>query len=255
MASSTHLSARVGTTPQAGQIDGWTLEEHGAVTSTNLVAAKLPAWHAVRADTQTAGRGRFQRAWISDAGGLWLSAVLPLSPRWGRILPLMTGMAVCQVLSGIGVAALRLRWPNDILIGKRKLAGLLIDQFTTGLAVAGIGVNVFNQPERIDGQLKGETTRLADEIDQPPSLTELTRMILGSLKETHTKIELESPDCWLPQLNRLWNAPRPVHLELDTANLTGTFQGVDAAGRLILSTTDHETRLYEPHEVRLLRDI
>jgi hypothetical protein len=47
----------------------WHLHEFAEVTSTNLIAAKLPAWHAVRADTQTAGRGRFQRHWVSDAGG------------------------------------------------------------------------------------------------------------------------------------------------------------------------------------------
>ena len=59
---------------------GWTLLEFNVVNSTNFVAGKLEVWNAVRADTQTAGRGRFQRSWISDAGGLWLSAVVPTGP-------------------------------------------------------------------------------------------------------------------------------------------------------------------------------
>jgi hypothetical protein len=63
------------------ELEGWTVHEVASVDSTNLFAAKLPVWHAVRAEVQTAGRGRFQRVWISDQGGLWLSAVVPSPPR------------------------------------------------------------------------------------------------------------------------------------------------------------------------------
>ena len=71
---------------------GWLLEVLPEIDTTNRVAAKLPAWHAVRADTQTAGRGRTGRVWTSDVGGLWLSAVVPCPgprERWA-LLPLAT---------------------------------------------------------------------------------------------------------------------------------------------------------------------
>jgi BirA family biotin operon repressor/biotin-[acetyl-CoA-carboxylase] ligase len=96
-------------------VEDWTVWEYDSVTSTNLVAAELPAWSAVRAETQTAGRGRFQRKWVSDRGGLWLSAVVPTPSPNGRILPLLAGVAVCDVLYGLGVRHLRLRWPNDVM--------------------------------------------------------------------------------------------------------------------------------------------
>src|SRR5579859_3257989 len=104
--------------PHLSTFESWTLQEYQAVSSTNLVAAALPAWTAVRADTQTAGRGRFQRTWISDQGGLWLSAVVPLNQDdlLRRALPLAAGLAICDALRHLGVHGFRLRWPNDVLV-------------------------------------------------------------------------------------------------------------------------------------------
>ncbi|MBP9900465.1 MAG: biotin--[acetyl-CoA-carboxylase] ligase [Verrucomicrobiota bacterium] len=235
----------------------WTLIENSEVTSTNLVAAKLPVWHAVRADTQTAGRGRFQRAWVSDAGGLWLSAVVPVetnSPAW-RMLPLAAGVAVCDALRANGAKQLRLRWPNDILVGDRKLAGLLIDQFQPGLAVVGVGINVCNQPEARDGRLKGHVARLADLVSAVPSLHELARHVLVALHAVWQEVRNAGGETLLPRVNALWHLPRAVRLDLDGAQVTGAFAGVDACGRLQLQRPDGKIKFYEPQDVRLLRDL
>src|ERR1039458_118314 len=164
--------------------DGWHLHELALATSTNLVAANLSAGEAVRADRQTAGRGRFQRGWVSDQGGLWLSAVVPTAPKAAdaRALPLAGGLAVCDALRSIGLQPFRLRWPNDVLVHDRKLAGLLVDQFVPGRAVAGIGLNVFNQPETHDPGLKNQTARLADLMAAPPDLPHLTQVVLADLR-------------------------------------------------------------------------
>ena len=149
-------------------VECWRIRELSITNSTNLVAAKFSAWDAVRADQQTAGRGRFQRGWVSDQGGLWLSAVVPTGPNaadW-RALPLAVGLAVCDSLQSIGLKRFRVRWPNDVLVDDRKLAGLLVEQYVPGLAVAGIGINVFNFPEGKDSSLKNQVTRLADHIDR-----------------------------------------------------------------------------------------
>ena len=144
-------------------LGGWTLREFAQVDSTNYVAGGLPAWHAVRADTQTAGRGRFQRPWVSDAGGLWLSAVVPAPGRkedW-PLLPLVAGLAVIEALLTFGVAQSRLRWPNDIMVGDKKLAGLLVDTFHHNGRSSDLGVNVTNQPATQDASLRHTATRLA----------------------------------------------------------------------------------------------
>jgi BirA family biotin operon repressor/biotin-[acetyl-CoA-carboxylase] ligase len=234
----------------------WRVREFAEVDSTNLVAAKLPAWHAVRADTQTAGRGRFQRQWVSDAGGLWLSAVVPVetnSPEW-RMLPLATGVAVCDALRANGVEELRMRWPNDLLIGNRKLAGLLIDQFQPGVAVVGIGINVRNQPQTCDASLNGYVTRLADLVRVTPSLRDLAVRVLASLKSIWLEVQNAGPESILSRVNALWDLPRRVQLDLDGTLVSGDFFGVDASGRLQLRTKG-TNKFFEPQDVRLLRDI
>lgn len=233
------------------------MHEYGEVASTNLVAANLPAWQAVRADTQTAGRGRFERQWISDAGGLWLSAVVPVeanSPAW-RMLPLATGVAVCGALCAQGAKQLRLRWPNDVLVGDRKLAGLLIDQFQPGLAVVGIGINVRNQPEARDDRLHGQVARLADLVAVPPTLRDLAMRVLDSLQSVWLEVGNFGPATLLPRVNALWHLPRTVQLDLDGTLVTGAFAGVDAHGRLQLRRPGGETKCYEPQDVRQLRDL
>lgn len=237
--------------------DGWTLWEHASVTSTNLLAASLPAWNAVRADTQIAGRGRFQRTWISDAGGLWLSAVVPVTPDapdW-RALPLAVGLAVCDALRAAGVTGLRMRWPNDVLVANRKLAGLLIDQFNPALAVAGIGINVRNQPETHDATLQRKTTRLADLLPTPPSLGELTALILRQLRAVVNEMSTAGFSALCPGINQLWGAPREVELDLDGILRRGWFTSVDTEGRLLLSDGCGSFTAYAAHQVRHLTEL
>ncbi len=234
----------------------WQLSEHSEVTSTNLCAADLPAWNALRADKQTAGRGRFQRRWVSDEGGLWLSAVVPAetnTPEW-RILPLVAGTAVCETLHQLGVCPIRMRWPNDVLVEHRKLAGLLIDQFHPGRAIVGIGLNVHNHPEKCDKTLNGHVARLADLIT-PPAITEIACQILAKLKTYWQSVLVSGPASFLPHINALWALPRQVRLDLDGSSVTGDFYGVDESGRLQLGDATGHTRSFSPNEVRQLREL
>lgn len=245
------------TKPRESKVAGWTLHEIDVVGSTNFIAAKLGAWHAVRADTQTAGRGRFQRSWVSDAGGLWLSAVVPTGPdhqRW-QTLPLVAGLAVIESLKQFGVDAARLRWPNDIMVHERKLAGLLVDNFTPQLAVVGLGVNVTNHPDECDDTLKDTTTRLADLVSQPPALATLTAAILRELRSSIDLLTQAGFVALQSRLNQLWGGTRRVMLDLDGVKRSGLFTGVDDCGRLLLQDEALRITALEPHQVRLLREI
>lgn len=238
-------------------VAGWELLEFGVVDSTNFVAAQLGAWQAVRADTQTAGRGRFQRSWVSDTGGLWLSAVVPTGvdrSRW-QALPLVAGLAVIQSLKGVGVASARLRWPNDIIVNERKLAGLLVDTFKPQLAVIGLGVNVTNQPAAQDPALKETSIRLADLVAPPPSLANLTQAILASLKLAMDVMVQVGFSALQPRINELWGGSRPVTIDLDGVKRSGLFTGIDEAGRLLLRDDTLGAAAFEPHQVRLLREL
>lgn len=234
------------------RIEDWTVWEYDSVNSTNLVAANLPAWSAVRADTQTAGRGRFQREWVSDEGGLWFSAVVPAEP---AILPLVAGLAVCDALRELGVKNLRLRWPNDVMVGQRKLAGVLIDRFKPGVAVIGIGVNVNNNPAGRDASLQNQTERLADILAVPVSVENLMVLLLRHIRLLMHALNANEVSSLLSRVNGLWSKKSRVSLDLDGDIVLGSFEGVDAAGRLLLVDALGASVAYNFEQVRHLTEV
>lgn len=240
--------------------NNWMLDVVPSTPTTNALAARLPAWHAVRADTQTAGRGRTGRHWVSDRGGLWLSAVLPCpGPRatW-ELLPLTAGWALIAALTELGATDLRLRWPNDILCGSRKLAGLLVERHTADTAVVGIGLNVFNHPETAAAELAGTTTRLADLAPVGNhSLDDISGVVLRSLAVAHGALAAGDFPRIAEELNRSWREPRRVALTLadEARPFTGTFLGIDHVGHLRLRLADGTVQTYDAHRVALLREL
>ena len=106
-------------------------------------AGKRHRYEALIALEQTAGRGRLERSWVTAPGaGLAMSLAVPLpeEPRTWGLVPLAAGVAVVRAAARFGVRA-RLKWPNDVMVGDAKLAGILVE--TDGsTAIIGIGVNV-----------------------------------------------------------------------------------------------------------------
>ena len=235
----------------------WTLHEYGELSSTNLIARTLPPWHAVRADTQTGGYGRTGRSWVSDAGGLWISAVLPTpGPRekWA-ILPLAAGWAVIEALESIGVGHLRLRWPNDILVGRRKLAGLLLEQFQPGATVIGLGLNIANRPDLAAPELRGLTTSLQELAPGDYTLADIARLILHAFSHLHQILTHDGFPAIAHLINLQWDTARPVELSLNNGlSIRGHFSRIDADGRLLLDTGGHIVT-YAASDVALLREL
>jgi BirA family biotin operon repressor/biotin-[acetyl-CoA-carboxylase] ligase len=172
-----------------------------------------------------------------------------------KTLPLATGLAVCEALREAGISQLRMRWPNDVLVNNRKLAGLLLDQFTAKLAVVGIGINVFNRPEIADPNLNNQATCLADLLATLPGIDELTALVLRHLRRVVLELENEGFDSLLSRVNQLWGESRRVELDLDGEVRRGVFSSIDQEGRLLLSDDNRATAAYEPHQVRHLQEI
>lgn len=136
----------------------------GQPTNAAVAWAQRRAQHlgqvgVVLADEQTGGRGRRQRNWATPPGsGLALSLVVRLDqiePRWWGWLPLLSGLAAAQASSRLTGVPVQLKWPNDVLIGGRKLAGVLVEQHHSAmgpLAVIGIGMNVGLSAEQLPVQ-------------------------------------------------------------------------------------------------------
>lgn len=236
---------------------GWVLHELDEVDSTNRRAADIAPWSAVTARTQTAGRGRHDRRWVSDDGGLWLSAVVPTPGEFERwsLLPLAAGLAVCQALASFGLAGQRLRWPNDLMIGPAKLAGILVERFCPTTAIVGLGINYDNRPENTDATLIGTVARMTDLLPVAPARHVLRDAVLAALRQTHTLLATDRAAELVDQLSPYWRRI-PVRVTLRPAGdqLEGRFVGVDPAGRLLLETAHAALRSLEPHEVELLRE-
>lgn len=166
---------------------------HEAVGSTNdlaraLAAEGAPAGTVVVAEEQTAGRGRSGKPWQSAPGlGLWMSIVL----RPGKLgqlglLPILVGLGVAEALDPlVRPARAMVKWPNDVLLGGRKVCGILcegaIDATGTAAVVAGIGVNVGHAPDDFPPELADTATSIRMVAGWSPPLPELAGAILRAV--------------------------------------------------------------------------
>ncbi|HET6866413.1 MAG TPA: biotin--[acetyl-CoA-carboxylase] ligase, partial [Solirubrobacteraceae bacterium] len=125
-----------------------------------LAAAGVPHGAVVTAGEQSAGRGRQGRTWLATAGRALLCSVVVRDPP--ALLPLAAGVAVAEV-AGTGA---QLKWPNDVLVAGRKVAGILVEgRPQEGWAVVGIGLNVAVQIEDLPAELRSSAGTLGFEPD------------------------------------------------------------------------------------------
>ena len=131
-----------------------------------LAAAGAPHGTVVTAAEQSEGRGRQGRSWVAPAGkALLYSAVLRPVDQRHQLLPLAVPLAVCEVCEELepGIEC-GVKWPNDVLCGGRKLAGILIEaRPRDGWAVIGVGLNLATRPEEFPPELRETATSLAAE--------------------------------------------------------------------------------------------
>ena len=244
--------------PDAGGTPAWRVLAYDTVGSTNDVAAQLSPWQVVLAASQTQGRGRRGRSWVADRGGIWLSAVLPTpapAERWS-VLPLAAGWALRETLASFGVAGTRLRWPNDLMVGRAKLAGILVERFRPDTAVIGLGLNYTNEPAVADASLAGAVVRLADLAKPLPSREEVLATLLAHFALAQRRIEENRVAAMLPALNAAWHVGRVlVTLQGAKEPLAGTFLGVTELGCLRFADDAGATLELIPSQVELLREI
>ena len=231
-----------------------TLAETG---STNAdLAARLRAGEVVVegdwlvADRQTAGKGRQGREWFDGAGNFMGSTVVHL--RFGdpepASLALLAGLAVHAAVAphlGEGIAA-TLKWPNDLLIGRAKLAGILLERVGDSVII-GVGVNLAQAPAVEDR----ETIALQG-VDRDAFAAEFAS-VFGEELERWRNFGLA------PITQRWLAAAHPVGTPLTVGEpgeetLAGTFAGLAEDGALLLRLADGQTRAIHAGEVRLTPD-
>ncbi|MEM6885140.1 MAG: biotin--[acetyl-CoA-carboxylase] ligase [Verrucomicrobiota bacterium] len=235
----------------------WKILPLTETSSTNEEARHQPIWTAVVADSQTAGRGRHGRHWTSDKGGLWLSAVLPTPgnlEHWNA-LPLAVGLAVIRTLTKLNITA-RMRWPNDIMVNDLKLAGLLLERYHSDRVVAGIGVNLTNNPGEESPELSRIATRLCDLTPSPPNRDEFMISLLTHLKEIHQEMDQGGVESLVVELNQMWGVlPRSVELDIQGKSIIGNFMGITPAGNLILQDAAGTESEHDAAHVTMLHEV
>ena len=152
--------------------------------------AGAPGGLIVTADEQTAGRGRRGSAWFAPAGGsLLYSALLrPFEAERAPLLPLAVPVAVCEAAESIAPVGCRLKWPNDVWIDERKVAGVLVEaRPDAGWAVIGVGLNVAIPENDFPPELRQTATSLLPteaEHGIPPAGAPAVREALTALNES-----------------------------------------------------------------------
>ena len=235
----------------------WQLASYDSLASTSDLSRELPAWNAVCARRQTAGRGRFGRAFVSDEGGLWISAVLPAGkdPAMWTGFSLMVGNHLLRMLRHLGLPDARLRWPNDVMARDKKLAGLLIEQGAQETLNVGLGLNVRNAPWEHDASLEPTTTRLADLLSPPPELSDLAVCVLDALADAHEHMLTGGFSAAVEEFNANLE-PRQVEISLLEGGTTrGYFTGLDPSGNLIIVDPAEIPQTIPHPQVERLREV
>jgi BirA family transcriptional regulator, biotin operon repressor / biotin---[acetyl-CoA-carboxylase] ligase len=229
------------------------------LSSTMTEAARLavdgaPAGTAVIAEEQTAGQGRHGRAWYSEAGsGIYVSVIL--RPRVGpESLPALTmalGLGAAEAIARTTDLACDLRWPNDLMLGDRKVAGILA-QFVEGAAVAGIGVNVNHAA--FPPELAAEATSLRLASGGPHSRECLLAELLISVDSFVQMLSQAGHAAIIEQFARrsTYAAGKRVRVELAEGAIVGTTAGLDPCGFLKVRRDDGGETLVVTGGVRAL---
>lgn len=232
----------------SGTIFAGKLHFQPVTNSTNndaLVAAREGASHGsvYFADEQRAGRGRGDHAWLSAAGeGLYVSVLFRPQIPTARLplLPLCAGLAAASAIKAVSGLTADLRWPNDVLIGPRKVCGILVEATTEGntvvSAVVGIGINVHQREFNPD--LSTPATSLDLETGSRIARQTLLVSLLESLEREAAALGEAAAEEMVPtRVERAssWIRNREVEVHGPQA-CTGVTVGLDRNGFLLVRT-------------------
>ena len=225
---------------------------HRVTDSTNARARELamagaPDGTIVTADEQTAGRGRQGRTWSAPRGrALLLSVIVRDLTRRDSLLPLAVPVAVAEACDEFAGTRCDIKWPNDIWVAGRKLAGILLEgRPQEGWAVIGIGLNVGTARDEFPEELRETATSLAIEGGTDPGVAAVLPRVLDCLEISLGRAAGRTLAAWrerdlLTGQEVRWNGGE------------GVAAGIDDSGALLVDTADGRVAL-DAGEVHLLR--
>ena len=240
-----------------------------SLDSTNLKArdyiqSGAPVGTTILARVQTLGRGRAERKWHSPLGGLYFSTLLiPSKPSRATELSILAGAAVAQAMSQLMPKGARvtLKWPNDVLIGTRKVAGILSESVgdeTMGMCVVGIGINVNTPAEELQsfaGNPFPATSMSIELKNEGFDQERVLDVILTKLESLYTLYWESGFDA----IRRVWQDNCSMigkKVQVENAGflghndkapirpLQGVFMGLDPNGAMVVKLADKDIAFY-----------
>ena len=221
-------------------------------SSTNDIAiinAKkgLPEGTSYLSYVQTKGRGRNNNHWESMKGNLFLSTIF--RPTMSKVkwhqLSLIIGLSILETLINLGVDKdkIELKWPNDVLVQKRKISGVLLESFDDFI-VAGIGLNILKTPQN---ETKWNTTKLYDHTDNNFSLKYIANLTLKIIFTNYSIWEYKGFNFFRDKINKIiYNINNKIVIKLNSksVDISGVFLGLGDNGSLKIKVGNEYLEYY-----------
>lgn len=216
--------------------------------STNIIAREIaPSVEEgtiVIAESQTAGRGRLGRKWISPEGGIWLSIILKpkIEPLHAPRITLLAGVSVARAIRSLGLTA-KIKWPNDILINGKKVCGILTEIGAEAdlidYIVIGIGIDANVDIDSFPDEIRDNSTSLKKEMGKKINRVDFVRKLIEEFDSEYLKFQKEG---FQPILEEWRNMSATigewVKISTQTRTIYGEAVGVDNEGALILESSE-----------------
>lgn len=194
-------------------------------------------------EEQTAGRGRSGRHWFSAREkGLYMSVVLRPVRSDLTLLSLASGLAVREALQSGSRSAIQIKWPNDIMVADRKIAGILCEGVfhgdRVGCVILGIGLNLNHLPEDFPPDLRDHAVSLYSVLGEPVNSELLLDSLFASLRKWYGRFASGNDDAVLSGFSEhsVFSKGETVRVTNAEGEIRGAYGGLDMRGGLILTT-------------------
>ena len=214
--------------------------------STNIIAREMagPADEGtvVIAESQTGGRGRLGRKWISPTGGIWLSIIIKpkIQPSFAPRITFLAGVSVAKTIRSYDIRA-KIKWPNDVLIEGKKVCGILTEvgaeMDMIDYCIVGIGFDTNVDTESFPDEIRNGSTSLKKELGHEIDRVEFVQKLLLEFEALYFVFQKEGfPPVLEEWRNMSATIGEWVKITTQTRTIYGEAIGVDSEGALILET-------------------
>ena len=225
---------------------GGTVLSRQTVLSTNAEAKRIASsaenGTVVVAEVQTAGRGRMERSWHSPKGGVWMSVILKprIPPSFAPRVNMAAAVAVARALEGLYGLEVRIKWPNDLLVGERKVSGILTEigaeMDLLDYAVVGIGINANFNSDLFPEEWKA--TSISQLLGRDVLRVGLVQRVLKELEGACEEVEASFDRVYEEWMGRSATLGQRVRIITRSGEFEGCAQALEADGALVVRRDD-----------------